>query len=183
MHVWWGSLDTALKIFYATGIASIAVLLIQLVLMMFGVDGDGDVEVGEHGEAGVLSIRTVAAFFAGFGWTGVAMIEGGSSVPVATVAGVVVGAGFMGAVLALMRVIYGMQAQGNIDYRNAVGTVGKVYTPIAGNMERGGQIEVLVQGRLRTVQAFTRSAQPIATNARVRVVDVLDETTLLVEPI
>jgi hypothetical protein len=184
MQAWWGSLDTALKIFYATGLASGVVLVVQLVLMMFGADGDGDADVGgEHGESGVLSVRTITAFFAGFGWTGVAMIEGGASVPVATFAGLVVGSGFMGAVIGLMRLIYGMRAEGNLDYHNAVGAVGKVYTPIGGNMAKGGQIEVMVQGRLCTVQAFTRGQASLAVDSRVRVVGVLDETTLLVDPV
>lgn len=186
MQAWWGSLDTALKVFYATGLASGLVLVLQLLLMVFGVDGDGDADGdfgGEHGDTGVLSIRTVTAFFAGFGWTGVAMIEGGSSVAVATLAGLLVGGAFMGAVLGLMRLIYSMRAQGNLDYHNAVGVVGKVYTPIAAKMERGGQVEVLVQGRLCTVQAFTKADSSLATNSRVRVVDVIDETTLLVEPV
>ncbi|HVS12524.1 MAG TPA: hypothetical protein VMV46_01275 [Thermoanaerobaculia bacterium] len=183
MQAWWGTLDTALKVFYATGLAAGVVLLIQMALMLFGLDGDGDADVGEHGETGVLSVRTITAFFAGFGWTGVAMIEGGSSVAVATFAGLVVGSGFVGAVLLLMRLIYGMRAQGNLDYRNAIGVVGKVYTPIAANLERAGQVEVMVQGRLRTVQAMTRAERPLATNTRVRVVELIDETTLLVEPV
>jgi hypothetical protein len=184
MQAWWGSLDTALKVFYATGLASGLVLVIQIALMVLGLDGDGaDGDIGEHGETGVLSVRTVTAFFAGFGWTGVAMLEGGSSVAVATFAGLVVGGGFMAAVLLLMRLIYGLRAEGNLDYRNAIGTVGKVYTPIAANMEHGGQVEVMVQGRLCTVQAFTRADRALATNTRVRVVELVDETTLLVEPV
>jgi hypothetical protein len=184
MQAWWGSLDTALKVFYATGLASGLVLVLQMALMMLGVDGDHDGDIGgEHGETGVLSIRTIAAFFAGFGWTGVAMIEGGASVAIATLAGLIVGSAFMAAVLGLMRLIYGMRAQGNLDYSNAIGVVGKVYVPIAAKMERGGQVEVMVQGRLCTVQAFTRAESPLATNARVRVVELIDETTLLVEPV
>jgi hypothetical protein len=50
-------------------------------------------------------------------------------------------------------------------------------------MSGPGQVEVLVQGRLCVVQAFTRSAHKIAARARVKVVDVLDQQTLLVEPL
>ena len=42
---------------------------------------------------------------------------------------------------------------------------------------------MLVQGRLRVVQAFTRAERQLGNNERVRVTDLVDETTLLVEPL
>ena len=46
-----------------------------------------------------------------------------------------------------------------------------------------GQVEVMVQGRLRVVQALTRSETGLPNRKRVKVVDVVDQTTLLVEPL
>jgi hypothetical protein len=82
-----------------------------------------------------------------------------------------------------MRTLYSMRYSGTLDYRNAVGQVGNVYLRIPAAMAGPGQIEVLVQGRLRTVQAFTRAGRQLANNERVRVTDLMDETTLLVEPL
>jgi acylphosphatase len=50
-------------------------------------------------------------------------------------------------------------------------------------MSKPGQVEVRVQGRLRVVQAFTRAGHEIPNQARVKVVDVLDQNTLIVEPL
>jgi len=87
------------------------------------------------------------------------------------------------AVFFLMRALYSLRYSGTLDYRNAVGQAGSVYLPIPGAMAGPGQIEVLVQGRLCVVHAFTRAAERIPNRARVRVIGVLDPQTLLVEPL
>jgi hypothetical protein len=176
MFDWWSTLGKALQIFYGIAITTSAVMLFQLVLIVFGMDGDSDFDVDDiddHGTGGILSVRTVVAFFVGFGWTGVAAIEAGWTL-VPTI---------VGGVFALMRTLYSMRYTGSLDYRNAVGIVGNVYLPIPAAMAGPGQIEVLVQGRLRVVQAFTRAERRLGNNERVRVTDLVDETTLLVEPL
>ncbi len=50
-------------------------------------------------------------------------------------------------------------------------------------MSGPGQIEIQVQGRLRVVQAFTRAERELGNHERVRVIELMDETTLLVEPL
>ncbi len=47
----------------------------------------------------------------------------------------------------------------------------------------GGQIEVMIQGRLRVVQALTRDGAAIHKGARVAVVELMDPQTLVVEPV
>jgi hypothetical protein len=182
MEVWWESLGTPLQIFYAIAIATSAVLTVQLVLIVLGVDGIGDIDDVETG-GGPLSVRTVTAFFTGFGWGGVVALESGWSLPASLVASAAVGGVFLLGVFALMRALAGMQHSGTLDYRNAVGNVGSVYLKIPPDMSAPGQVEVMVQGRLRVVQAFTRSDREIANRARVKVVDVADPTTLIVEPL
>jgi hypothetical protein len=182
---WWGSLDGALRVFYGIGLISALVLGIQMLSLFFGFDGDGgdsDVSASEAGDASVLSVRTITAFFVGFGWTGVAMLKGGASVPVATVMGLLVGGVFMAAVFALMKLLYSMRASGTVDYHNAVGAIGQVYVTVGPGMDKAGQIELMVQGRLRTVAALTHATHALGGRTRVRVVGVVDDNTLLVEP-
>ncbi len=188
MDAWWGSLDTSLQVFYAIGIGSSAVLLIQAGLMVFGLDGNGDTDLGHdldhgHGGTSILSVRTITAFLVGFGWTGVAAIEAGYSAATASAAGFAVGSLFMGGVILMMRLLYSMASSGTLDYQNAVGVTGTVYLPIPAKMERPGQIEIMVQGRLQVVSAFTRATGTIPRHARVRVVELVDATSLLVEPV
>ncbi len=181
MEAWWATLNEPLRWFYAIAISTSALMVLQLVLMMFGLDGD-DFDAVE-GEVHVLSVRTVTAFFAGFGWTGVAALQSGASLPRALVYAGGVGLLFMGGVLLLMRLLYGMRHSGTLDYRNAIGEIGNVYLRIPPAMSKPGQVEVTVQGRLRVVQAFTEAETEIPNQARVRVTGVMDRNTLIVEPV
>jgi hypothetical protein len=178
---WWGSLEGAYRVFYALGIVSALALLVQVILAVFGLDDLFDATDGEG--TSLLSLRTVSGFLAGFGWTGVVMIRAGYSTLGASIGGTVVGLLFAGILFLIIRVMMGLRHSGTIDYRNAVGVAGKVYAPIGASLEKPGQVEVLVQGRLRTVAAMTRHDQDLPTLARIRVVDTLDSNTLLVAPL
>jgi hypothetical protein len=188
MESWWGALGTELQVFYAIAIATTALLVAQLVLLVSGVaGGEGELHgaADAHGDTGVgiLSVRTVTAFFTGFGWAGVVALEAGKTLGVAIVWAVASGTAFMLGVFFLMRGLYSLRESGTLDFRNAVGAVGTVYLPIPGEMAGPGQIEVLFQGRLQVVQAFTRVAQRLPNRTRVRVTELLDPTTLVVEPL
>ena len=178
---WWGSLEGAYRVFYALGIVSALALLVQVILAVFGLDDLFDAADGEG--TSLLSLRTVSGFLAGFGWTGVVMMRAGYSTLAASIGGTVVGLLFAGILFLIIRVMMGLRHSGTIDYRNAVGVAGKVYAPIGASLEKPGQVEVLVQGRLRTVAAMTRHDQDLPTLARIRVVDTLDSNTLLVAPL
>ncbi len=179
---WWGSLEGAYRVFYALGIVSALALLVQVILTVFGLDDLFDLADGDGG-ASLLSLRTVSGFLAGFGWTGVVLLRAGYSTFVAAVGGTTVGLLFAGILFMIMRVMMSLRHSGTIDYRNAVGVAGKVYAPIAGGLSKPGQVEVLVQGRLRTVAAMTRHDRDLPTLSRIRVVDLLDQNTLLVAPL
>ena len=193
MTAWWSSLTTALQVFYGIAIATSVVMALQLLLSFFGLDADhsdadlqADVDVhdlGHGGALGLLSMRTIIAFFTGFGWGGVVALESGLALVSAVAVAVGTGGVLMLAIFFLMRALYSLRYSGTLDYRNAVGQAGSVYLPIPGAMAGPGQIEVLVQGRLCVVHAFTRAAERIPNRARVRVIGVLDPQTLLVEPL
>lgn len=194
MEAWWNALGTPLQIYYGIAIVTTFLLFLQLVLSLIGLDHDvdgfdgggfdgADALDGHDSGVSVLSVRSVIAFFTGFGWGGVVSLRQGLSVFAATVVATVAGVALTAMILGLMRILYGMRYSGTLDYNNAIGVVGNVYLPIPGDMAGPGQVEVLVQGRLAVVQAFTRSAQKIPNRTRVRVVDTLDQQTLLVEPL
>lgn len=188
MEAWWNSLGTALQVYYGIAIVATFLLFLQLLLTLLGFDGDGDFDVdldADVHDAGVsvLSVRSVSAFFAGFGWGGVVAVREGLSLFGSTVAATLAGGVLMAMVVGLMRGLYAMRGSGTLNYRNAVGVVGDVYLPIPPNMEGPGQVEVLVQGRLAVVQAFTRADRRLPNRTRVRVIDTLDPTTLVVEPL
>lgn len=187
---WWQSLEGqsahphALKIFYVVAIVSGVVLALQMVLTLIGADTDFDadgMDAGEGGDTGLFSIRTIGAFFTGFGWTGVSMLYNGYGLGAATFAATVVGMIFLGTVLYLMRYMFSLREEGTLDYSNAIGEVGNVYLPIPPKRKGMGQVEVLVQGRMRTVRALTDHDKKLGNRTPVRVKALIDQRTLLVE--
>ncbi len=194
MAEWWEALAMELKVFYLIGITSTAILVVQTILMMIGLGGDEldaadmpdvDMDSGlEHpGDLHLLSVRTIVAFFMGFGWTGVICMNHDLGIALALLCAVVVGSVFMSMVFLLMKMLYSLRDSGNIHYKNAIGQVGSVYIPIPPNQSGPGQIEIMIQGRVRFVQAFTKSESKLTNNCRVKVVEIVDQGTLLVEPL
>ena len=189
MSDWWNSLLIEKQIFYAIGIFSLAVLVLQILLTLVGV-GHHDADFSGHADhdhdtgMGLLTVRTVTAFFVGFGWAGVIMINKGYSMIAAIAVGAGTGLVFLLATAFLIRNLLRLQSSGgNIDYNNAIGTVGTVYVTIPGAEAGGGQVELNIQGRLMTVGAYTKAASALRPNSKVKVVGLVGGSTLLVEPL
>jgi hypothetical protein len=187
MTEWWNSLLIEKQIFYAIGLFSLAVLLLQILLTLVGV-GHHDADFSGHGDhdtgIGLLTVRTVTAFFVGFGWTGAIMLNRGYSMTAAIVAGTAVGAAFLLTTAFLIRNLLRLQSSGGtVDYNNAIGMVGTVYTTIPAAEAGGGQIELMIQGRLMMAEAYTKVARNLPPNSKAKVVALIGQTTLLVEPL
>lgn len=182
MELWWGTLGTSLRVFYGIALGASVLLALQLLALLFGLDHDGD--VGDHDSGlGILSVRSLTAFFTGFGWGGVVAIKQGFGLTASIVVALATGGALMAAVVAMMRGFASLRHSGTLDYANAIGNVGSVYVAVPGAMAGPGQIEVLVQGRTAFVQAFTRSPERLLPRARVRVIETLDQQTVVVEPL
>ncbi|MDE0740939.1 MAG: hypothetical protein OSB83_17240 [Planctomycetota bacterium] len=188
MTEWWVALAGDEKIFYGIAFASSLVMFIQLVLTLIGgafdvADGEFEVE-GTDGELGVLSIRTICAFFVGFGWGGItALNQYDGDVFIATIAGFITGSLFLFAVLWTMRGLHSLKEDGTVDIKNAVGVTGSVYLPIPPNREGTGQVQVVIQGREREVIALTDSDEELENRTRITVLEQIDPQTVLVGPI
>jgi len=187
MTEWWNSLLIEKQIFYAIGLFSLAVLLLQILLTLIGV-GHHDADFSGHGDhdsgMGLLTVRTVTAFFVGFGWTGVIMLNRGHSMTAAILAGTGVGAAFLLTTGFLIRNLLRLQSGGgNVDYNNAVGLVGTIYTTVPAAEAGGGQIELMIQGRLMMAEAYTKSSRNLKPNSKAKVVALIGRSTLLVEPL
>jgi hypothetical protein len=192
MNEWWAGLSVEQQIYWSIGsVATVLVLLQTLLLLIGGATelaeaGDADMGEGTDHPSGIrlLSSRTVVAFFVGFGWTGVvASREGVGDAATTALAGVLVGGLFAAVILFLMRFLHTLRHSGSLDYRNALGEVGTVYLPVPAAMAGTGRIQVVVQGRLKVIEALTRRPPLISNGSRVRVVELVDQGTLVVEPL
>ncbi len=186
---WWNNLPFEQMVYYAIGAISLVVVVIHLLLTLLGFGGDGgdggfDPEIGDvdHGGGiGFLSSQTIAAFFTAFGWVGVAASKRDlDSIWVAVIA---MAAGFisMMAMYYMLRSLLRLQSKGNLDYNNAIGSEAVVYVAIPGSDKDGGQIEVTIQGRMRTAAARSIAPGELKAGQRVRVTGMLGPTSFIVE--
>ena len=79
-----------------------------------------------------------------------------------------------------MSYLHSLREEGTLNYKNCIGETGIVYLPIPPNRKGMGQIEVMVQGRLRIVKVLTDEEEKIPNQTAVRVTDAIDQQTLLV---
>ena len=129
----------------------------------------------------LLSVRSIIAFFTFFGWTGVVALSGGAGSMLAVL--MASAAGFM-AMMVVAYIFYlfiKLQSSGTLNLDNALGNTGEVYLIIPGNKSGIGKVQMKVQGSLRELDAIT-TGQAIPTGAPIQVVDVLENGTLIVEP-
>lgn len=185
MSDWWSSLGLALQVFYGIAIVATAGLCFQFALRLVGLDDAhaGDLAHGEHpGGLQLISVSSVIAFSAGFGWAGVVALRAGAALALAIPIALAVGIGLMLAQVSLMRFLSSLRHSGSLDYANAIGQVGTAYCPIPPGRAAGGQAQVTCQGRLITALAVTDHATAIPTGVQVKVVAVVTPCTLVVAP-
>jgi len=172
-------------------------LVLQFLLLLFGVGGDSDGAHGGHALHGhaddhgvghdqgsllrLLSLQTVATFATFFGLTGLGCEQlGWSPLSVAGTAVLVGGASLL-LVARAMRALLRLQSSGTLGLGNAVGQSANVYLRVPAHGNGCGRVLVAVQGRTVECRAVSRGDE-IPTGAPVRVVDRTDDEVLVVEP-
>lgn len=207
MLEWWNSMTVLEQVFACIAIAATVVLVVQSILLLFGLgfggggtdaggfDGGSDMsvefdhsDVGDvHGDAlhggdglSLFTVRGLVAFFAVGGWTGLALLKvmnGTAAILLAFLAGT---AALVGIAL-LFKYAFRLQDTGNLNLKNAVGKTATVYIPIPANGGGLGKVTVLLQESLVELDAATKGATGFATGMLVQVCGLVDEHTVLVE--
>lgn len=148
------------------------------------VDFDADVEADSEvvmGDFRFVTFRGIIAFLTIFGWSGQVASSGDLHVAVVILIATISGLAAMFVIALLFYSINKLQSSGNISYKNAIGKEAEVYLTIPGRNQGTGKVQVMVQERLLEVTAISRSEKSYKTGERVRVVDVYNGTTLVVE--
>lgn len=183
---WWEGLSTSLKIYWGFAIPFTVLFVLQLIWSFFGdtdvPDDTPDADVG--GDTGIafqfFTLKNLIVFFTIFGWTGIASVESGVSELAAVVIAVVAGLATMALMAALMYFMAKANADGTLRINKAIGETGQVYLPI-GSQRRGvGQVQIKVQGALRTLDAMTDDEADIPTGNFIRVQSIVNNSILLV---
>ena len=181
------------KFFAVCAVVGGIFFVIRLVLQFVGGDGDfdgdidGDIDADLDGGDSdisfkVLSFQGLTAFFMMFGLVGLALSWQTGWDPVRSIAGATA-AGF-GTVWVLKLIFNSakdLQSSGTINMQNAVGQEGSIYLTIPDNGI--GKARVTVQEHLKVFDARSANEREIKTGTPIRVVRIVSNNVLIVEPI
>lgn len=186
---WWTGLTTELQVFHMIGMVALIFTAIQTTLTLIGLGGESlniGIEVPDdiHSTGiGLFSTQTIAAFFLGFGWGGVLCLKLGLHLLLAVFIAFNLG-GLLMILMYLMLVgLLSLQSSGNLDYARAIGSTGEVYATIPAGRSGRGQIQVMISGRLSTVEAETAHPSALKPGQSVRLVEKIGSSDFLVEPV
>ncbi len=195
MLEWWSTLSVAMKVLWAITLSASLIFVIQTIMTFLGADAgdpdfdtDMDVDVEDpasydgHTGMNLYTFRNFVNFLLGFGWTAILLKEEISSTAVLLLVAALVGIGLVAVVMYLFKLLYSMQSSGNIDvYRHGAGCLGKVYLTIPENRKGMGKVQITIHNAVREYEAVTDDDEPLKTGEAIRVVEVLNPSTLLVE--
>ena len=184
----WSGLPAAQQVFFGIGLLAGVVSLILGVMSAIGLEHHDVVDLPDAigwdaGGGGIFSIKPLTGFLLGFGWAGGIALGSGLGILAAIAIAVGSGLSVMGLVVALLRLILGMRSDGTARISDTLHESGTVYVTVPPDRQAGGQVTVHFRGRQETYMALNRSNRPIPSGERVRVVEVLDSQTVLVEPL
>jgi hypothetical protein len=191
-YSWWGQMTSLEHVYWIIAVAASVVLLIQLALaFVSGMDFHIGSDLGTHGGGDssssdftlphfqLLTIRNVVAFFAVFGWVGIAMIHANASTSLTIFVSFVCGLAMMFIMSAMFLGLSRLQTSGNLDVSLAKGLQAKVYLTIPSKRSGEGKIEVVIQGKIVEMDAMTDNAEQIPTGTLVNIKDILNNQALV----
>ena len=193
MTEWWTSLDLFMKILWCIAIASSLIFIIETVLTFIGadveMDMDTDFDMPDGGFEGdpsmnLYTFRNLVNFLLGMSWPAILLNGQIASKALLMAIAFAVGAILVFAVMMLFKGLSKMQQSGNINvFESAVGCNGKVYLTIPGERKGTGKVQININNSVREYDALTDSEDDLKTGTSIKVTEVIDASTLIVEEI
>ncbi len=184
LSVWFSSLELLLQVFWVCAIAASLFFVVQLVLLLIGID-DIDVDADTldlGGGFSLLTVKNVIHFFLGFGWAGVSLWSVIENRFWLSVVALLVGVLMVAVFIFIFKQMMKLQSQGNYNPEDAVGLMADVYIPIPAGKSGAGKVQFSLKGSVHEFQALT-NGERLATGQKVQIVELLDNHTVLVEKI
>lgn len=183
-----------MQILWGITLVASAIFVIQTILTFIGADTGGmdmdgldaagfDATDGDiSGGGNLYTFRNLINFLLGFGWTAILLKDSVPSNALLMVVSGAVGIGLVALVMYIFKLLGKMQQSGNIDvYKSAVGCQGTVYLTIPASRSGEGKVQVSISNAVREYNAQTEEDAPIATGTPIKVVEVINDSTLMVE--
>ena len=172
-------------IYWGIALISSLVFTIQTIMLFVGFDTDadfsgGDVAFDVDGLA-LVSVKTVACFLLGFGWSGVILAPLFENAWGVALISLGIGALFMFGAWILLKQVLTLSQDNTFHADKIVGYTADVYLRIPADADKSGKIMVSYEGSLHELQAFNAGAEEIPTGAKVHIVEAIDDATVRVE--
>ena len=189
MEEWLSSLGLFMQSVWCITLFASLVFVIQTIMTFIGMDTDGGMDVdvsadttadGDSGPFQLFTFRNFINFLLGFGWSIISFEKAIANQFVLILVSAVVGVFLVMAVMAIFRFMSRMEQSGTIRVANAVGCKGNVYLKIPGEKRGEGKVQISIQGAIREFDALT-AGEELETGAPIKVVEVVNDSTLLVE--
>ena len=193
---WWADLTPLMKVLWGITLTASLIFLIQTIATFLGADAgdsdfdasfDTDIDAGAdasydgHSGMNLYTFRNFVNFFLGFGWTSVLMAGKISSTGLLFFIAAIIGVILVAIVMYLFKWLSTMQQSGTINiYKSAIGCQGTVYLTIPGERQGEGKVQITINNAVREYYAQT-DGDTIKTGKPIKVIEVINEHTLLVE--
>jgi hypothetical protein len=130
---WFQELTSFQKTYWVlTGISTLLFLFV-LITTFIGADADdiGDVDAEIDADTGAgfqfFTFKNVVAFFAIFGWSGIASIDAGNSKSITIISSLFCGLAMMFVMAAMFYYFSKLTSSGTLKMKNALNAIGEVY--------------------------------------------------------
>ena len=194
---WWTGLSLIMKLLWGITLTVSLIFIIQTIMTFIGADGmDADLDsfsgndidtnldfpdMDGHSGMNLYTFRNFINFFLGFGWTAILLQEKIQSAAILILISVAVGVMLVTLVMYIFKWLNSMQQSGNINiYKSAVGCKGQVYLTIPAERKGMGKVQISINDSIREYDAIT-DGDTIKTGTNIKVTEVINENTLLVE--
>ena len=199
-YEWYNALPSTLQVYWVIALITSLIFLIQMVLTFIGIgDADTDVDFGGDadlgGDAGfsdgdtldtggamqLFTIRNFVNFLLGLGWGGVCLYSLIPNPIMLAIAAILVGVLFVYVFLIIYKQLFKLERNGAFHIEDCVGQTVDVYLTIPANRAAMGKVQVSFNGSVQELSALTDSEEPIRSGSKVRVIELIDGATVLVE--
>lgn len=182
---WFNSLTALEKTYFIIACIATVFLIIQILFMIFGGDGeiDGDLDTDGDGaidtpmDSGItpFTVKGIVAFFAIGGWTGLLMLSYEVNVAVSVIVSVLAGGVALVVVWLILRSILKLQDSGTLVMERLIGKTATVYVSIPSKRGGRGKVTMTAQGKFTELDAVTDEEERIKVDEVVEVIEVIGD--------
>ncbi len=185
----WENLPLMGQIYWIVAISSTTIFVILFILSFFGADADADIDGDVDGDIGsdiggfIINFKSIMSFAMMFGWAGVISMTFNLNSMLTLIVAVVTGLVSLIAVAFLLFFLSKLSYSGNMKKENAIGKTGTVVLRIPPKRQGVGQIQIQIQGGLRTLEAMTEEEELLKSGTNVLVIDIQDNVLIVMNEI